>query len=231
MKCDNKGSMELSNGMKKAFAILFCLIILKIGEIIILSPQLDDLAKVPEILKKGPRGSHPRCDACRDIAMKFDAAFREEDSKIEHLGLELTENEVKDIVNSVCTDYSFKYVELIEWEGYERLATPLLETWALGGRPALGGEGVNWPERLAKHCHYFADSMKGIEIYDLWLRTGHSTTQEWVEFMCEGEGIYGDCIREVGNEGWPAETCKETKEKERRSKETVQAYLNQRADM
>ena len=29
--------------------------------------------------------------------------------------------------------------------------------------------------------------MSGIEIYDLWLRTGHGDPLDWIEFMCEGE--------------------------------------------
>ena len=30
--------------------------------------------------------------------------------------------------------------------------------------------------------------MHGIEIYDLWLRTGHSDPLDWIEFMCEAGG-------------------------------------------
>ena len=34
--------------------------------------------------------------------------------------------------------------------------------------------------------------MHGIEIYDLWLRTGHGDPLDWIEFMCEAGEIY--CI-------------------------------------
>ena len=54
--------------------------------------------------------------------------------------------------------------------------------------------------------------MKGIEIYDLWLRTGHRDPLEWIEFMCEGEGPFGDCTEGKSLDTWPAETC-EDKEK------------------
>ena len=54
--------------------------------------------------------------------------------------------------------------------------------------------------------------MSGIEIYDLWLRTGHTDPLDWVEFMCEGEGPFGDCTEGKSLDTWPAETC-EDKEK------------------
>ena len=52
--------------------------------------------------------SHPRCDACRAMAGMFDGLFREEDSKIEHLGLELSQAEVADIVKTVCSKDVFR---------------------------------------------------------------------------------------------------------------------------
>ena len=54
--------------------------------------------------------------------------------------------------------------------------------------------------------------MSGIEIYDLWLRTGHTDPLDWVEFMCEGEGPFGDCTEGKSLDMWPAEAC-EDKEK------------------
>ena len=221
--------MEPSLGVKRATTVLACLTVLKIGEYLILAPKLDEVAGSPDFFIKNPRVNHPRCDACRAIALRFDMAFREADSKIEHLGQELSEAEVVDIVKSICTDYAFRYIELIEWEGYVRLAVPPLETWDQRGRPALSGEGINWPERMAKHCHYFADNMKGLEIYDLWLRTGHSDPAEWVEFMCEGEGPFADCLGEISQDSWPAEVCLDKDSKEKRNGETVKAYLDQRS--
>ena len=93
--------------------------------------------------------------------------------------------------------------QLVEWDGVLRVAVPDLETWAGRGRGALQGEGVNWPARLGAHCRYLADTMRGGELYDLWLRTGHSSPQEWEEFLCEGEGVFGDCLEE--KRGWPGE--------------------------
>ena len=218
--------------IKRGALVLCCLAILKIAEYVIIGPRLDQLAGTPNIYTKLPRFSHPRCDACRAIALRFDAAFREEDSKIEHLGQELSEREVADIVNNICSDYAFKYIELVEYEGYVRLATPPLETWDMRGRPALGGEGVHWPERMAKHCHYFAGKMKGIEIYDLWLRTGHSDTAEWVEFLCEGEGVFADCLSDISADSWPAEVCLDAeKAGEGNKREIVKAYLNKQSNM
>ena len=49
--------------------------------------------------------------------------------------------------------------------------------------------------------------MPGLEIYDLWLRTGHSDPMEWVEFMCEGEGVFGDCNDVRHPNQWPGEHC------------------------
>ena len=42
------------------------------------------------------------------MALMFDGLFREEDSKIEHLGLELSQTEVADIVNIVCSKDVFR---------------------------------------------------------------------------------------------------------------------------
>ena len=52
--------------------------------------------------------SHPRCDGCRAVAGMLDALFRVEDGKIEHLGLELSQAEVADIVNTACSKEVFR---------------------------------------------------------------------------------------------------------------------------
>ena len=54
--------------------------------------------------------------------------------------------------------------------------------------------------------------MSGIEIYDLLLRPGHSDPLDWVEFMCEGEGPFGDCAEGKSLDTWPTKVC-EDKEK------------------
>ena len=54
-------------------------------------------------------------------------------------------------------------VDLVEWDGYLRLASPNLETWAAydGLRPlsSLHSEAVNWPVRMERHCQYMADKV------------------------------------------------------------------------
>eukprot|EP00092_Neocalanus_flemingeri_P014149 GFUD01015263.1.p1 GENE.GFUD01015263.1~~GFUD01015263.1.p1 ORF type:complete len:258 (+),score=61.47 GFUD01015263.1:103-774(+) len=223
--------MEPSTGVKRVLICLAGLALLKISEYFILGPKLEEAAGAPNFYIKNPRVNHPRCDACRVIASRLDDTFREADSKIEHLGQELSEQEVVDIVNNICTEYSFRYIELIEWEGYLRLAVPPLETWEQRGRPALSGEGIHWPERMAKHCHHMADKMKGIEIYDLWLRTGHSDPAEWFEFLCEGEGVFGDCLVDIGPDSWPAEVCMEKETQEQKNGGTVKAFLSQQSKL
>ena len=47
--------------------------------------------------------------------------------------------------------------------------------------------------------------MPGLEIYELWLRTGWADPEDWLEFLCEGEGVFGDCNEEVSPHHWPGE--------------------------
>jgi hypothetical protein len=47
-----------------------------------------------------------------------------------------------------------------------------------------------WSSRF----RYLVERMKGLELYDLWLRAGHRHPASWVEFLCEGEGVFGDCL-------------------------------------
>ena len=107
-------------------------------------------------------------------------AFKAADTKIEHLGLELSLAEVTEIVENVCHRQTFRFysfvcvinlisivfrkVDLVEWDRYLRLASPNLETWAAhdGLRPGLGSlhtEAVDWPVRMEKHCKYIADKV------------------------------------------------------------------------
>ena len=44
----------------------------------------------------------------------FDRLFRVEDAKVEHLGLELTLAEVRDIVDTVCRKDVFRYEQLLQ---------------------------------------------------------------------------------------------------------------------
>ena len=100
--------MDNIASLRRALMILGCLMFLKLLEYLITAPTLDSLASAPTMYMKMPRVQHPRCDACRAVAGVFDVAFREADSKIEHLGLELSVEEVNDIVKNVCSRKTFK---------------------------------------------------------------------------------------------------------------------------
>lgn len=48
--------------------------------------------------------------------------------------------------------------------------------------------------------------MPGLEIYELWLRTGWADPGDWLEFLCEGEGVFGDCTTSLSmSQHWPGE--------------------------
>jgi len=247
-------SLQAERGIKRFLICLGCLILVKLGEMWILAPRLEDPHLSTKIQVKLPKVTHPRCDACRAIAYRLDFAFREEDSRVEPLGEELLESEVNAIVKAVCTESSFRLAQLIEWNDATRLAIPPLETWQHRERPSLtgehynhekeqkksfffqtlkstaycisifvylflsncqiynqfchSGEGIDWSKRLANHCRYIAsDILKGLEVYDFWLRTGHRDPIEYAEFLCEGEGAFGDCNHHElhGLDLWPGE--------------------------
>ena len=84
--------------------------ILKVIEFFITAPELDKIAETHNLYMKLPRVNHPRCDACRAVAGLFDVAFRDADSKIEHLGLELNSEEVETIVKTICSKEMFREV-------------------------------------------------------------------------------------------------------------------------
>ena len=72
-------------------------------------------------------------------------------------------------------------VDLVEWDGYLRLASPNLETWAAydGLRPlstlsSLHSEAVNWPVRMERHCQYMADKVSGITQHKYAVKTDSS---------------------------------------------------------
>ena len=53
-------------------------------------------------------------------------------------------------------------MDLVEYDGSLRLASPNLETWAASGRPALSSlhsEAVDWPVRVERHCQYIANTV------------------------------------------------------------------------
>ena len=58
------------------------------------------------------------------------------------------------------TEVLFRKARLVELEGHQRLSFPSLETWSASARPSLAEAGVDWPERVATHCHYMADKVK-----------------------------------------------------------------------
>jgi hypothetical protein len=50
---------------------------------------------------------------------------------------------------------------------------------------------------------YLVEKMPGLELYDLWLKAGHRHPAAWVEFLCEGEGVFADCFQESLPAHWP----------------------------
>ena len=83
------------------------------------------------------------------------------------------------------------------------------ETLPVHGRPGDNIFRLNYE----KSFYDVILQMKGIEIYDLWLRTGHGDPLEWLEFMCEGDGPFGDCLENKLVDAWPGEVCEGSKEK------------------
>ena len=53
----------------------------------------------------------------------------------------------------------FSKASLVELDGHQRLSFPNLETWSASARPSLAEAGVDWPQRVATHCHYMADKV------------------------------------------------------------------------
>merc|ERR1719373_215488 len=95
--------MESVMSLRRALLCLVTLLLIKVCEYLLIEPRLEDLAEQQRLQMKSPALSHPRCDGCRAVAGMFDTLFQEEDSKIEHLGLELGLPEVLDI-----GDYHFQ---------------------------------------------------------------------------------------------------------------------------
>ena len=58
------------------------------------------------------------------------------------------------------TEVLFRKARLVELEGHQRLSFPSLETWSASARPSLAEAGVDWPQRVATHCHYLADKVE-----------------------------------------------------------------------
>merc|ERR1712126_32182 len=197
--------MSTTNSVRKFLVCIACLAILKIleGWLVVFPRSQDKLCTQKHI--KEPIVSHPRCDACRVSALLLDTVLREADALVEPGGEELHHKEVEDIVTSVCHPSSFEHADLVEWEGNTRLAHPHLETWDMRGTPSIQMMGLNWAGRISDHCYYLMGHtrMSAAELYDLWLRTGYRHPREWVEFLCEGEGVFGDCLEDLPIHIWP----------------------------
>lgn len=196
--------MGAEDSLKKFLLCAGCLALLKLTETWLLTPRLDKVAQEGVVLKE-PRVYHPRCDACRASALLLDSMLREADSLLGPGQGELEREEVQQIVDRVCHTDSFSAVQLVMWEGAHRLALPYLDTWHMRDSPSHQGKGMNWAGRLKDHCSYLAGSqrMPPEELYDLWLRAGHRDTKEWISFLCEGEGVFADCLEDHPLHVWP----------------------------
>ncbi|XP_023330523.1 uncharacterized protein LOC111702939 isoform X2 [Eurytemora carolleeae] len=188
-----------------------CLILLKLCETWIFSSGLD-IPTNPGYKIPRPIVSHPRCDACRFIGLMIDSNLRSADDRLDGEDDELGEDEVAAIAEDICSTQTYRSVELIEWNGEYRLSLPILETWKQG-KPAQSEK--DWTDRVSSHCRFLLDKMKGLELYDLWLRAGHRHPASWIEFMCEGEGVFGDCIQDDDGTDWPWEMHRQKISKER----------------
>ena len=104
--------MDNVTGLRRALLLLLALALLKVLEFLVTAPSLDSLAAASHTVTPA-RVQHPRCDACRALAGVFHVAFRAADTKIEHLGLELSLEEVTDIVDNVCNKQTFRLVRHI----------------------------------------------------------------------------------------------------------------------
>jgi len=189
-------------GGVRLFLCFCCLILLKICESWILSSSSDFQSQNPEYTKIVlPLVTHPRCDACRFIALVIDTNLRAADDRLEGEE-ELRLSEVESIAQDICSKHFYRDVSLNVWDGVERLSAPFLETWKVGVKVDTHKD---WTAKVASHCRYLLDKMKGMELYDLWLRTGHRDPESWIEFLCDGEGVFGDCIMEDDGSDWPWE--------------------------
>jgi len=197
--------MGAEDTVRRFLICIACLCVLKIAESWLLGSWLMQEEETRTKIRD-PLVSHPRCDACRASALLLDSVLRKADAKIEAAGGELEKEEVEQIINHVCHVSSYHNVELVEWEGKARLAHPHLETWEKRGVPHLQGQGMHWAGRVSDHCHYLIghQRMDAAELYDLWLRAGYRATEEWVKFLCEGEGVFADCLEELPMHAWPA---------------------------
>merc|ERR1719341_351725 len=146
----------------------------------------------------------PKCDACRYIALVVDANLRSADERLEDGDEELQEDEVSAIHQDICSLDNYRSVRLVRYENRERLRAPHIET---AEAEHLVPTNHNWTERVGSHCRYLLDKMRGMELYELWLRAGHRNPVSWIEFMCEGEGVFGDCSEACAykSQDWPWE--------------------------
>ncbi len=77
----------------------------------------------------------PRCDGCRAIARRFDAAFDLAEAAIlkptagAGVAEELPDETVAAVVAQICRTETFEEAMSFEWRGRTRLAIKGLETW------------------------------------------------------------------------------------------------------
>lgn len=193
-----------------------------------------------------PSFNSRRCDACRLIAARFDHAFEVAESKV---GIrshatdeyeELADEDVSEVVGKVCHKANYRFVVPLRVRNKDRLAASGLETIAhlstsLSAPDDSDSPDVDWPQRLRNHCRHYVDQLKGRDVYEMWLRTSAgmaNTGHGFEQFMCFGEGVYGDCVEEYkisdaeGQEIWPAgDDVDEDGEEEDNGEEVSEFYL------
>lgn len=124
-----------------------------------------------------------RCDGCRVIAYLLKTKFQKMTEKFKKSKDKITESEILDMVETVCTDKDDKYQEygVKEVKGKKRLSGPGLETKDVPGIMQGGGK---WPNRFVQMCHEFTGELGEEEIYAAW-QEGHSLE----DFLCRNKEI------------------------------------------
>jgi hypothetical protein len=67
-------------------------------------------------------------------------------------------------------------------------------------------DAADWQQRMKNHCSYYSEHLKGLDAYDMWLRTSAGSKDSFEDFLCYGDqGVFGDCLDWIGAaEKWPA---------------------------
>ncbi|KAK3091920.1 hypothetical protein FSP39_023738 [Pinctada imbricata] len=131
-----------------------------------------------------------RCDGCKIIAYQLATRFNKAHERRPSMK-SLTESEVIDILDDVCSDDYDSY-GVKEIDGVKRLTGPGTET---ADAPGIMQGGGRWPNRLRGMCNAYVGELEEFPIYQ-----GYLQDKTLIRFLCEGEGILGECLKNKGKE-------------------------------